>query len=51
MGLKIVTVLVRILEGMFVVGVLGSAVVFVLSGIEDFKMLFGREDESKSDHS
>jgi hypothetical protein len=48
MGLKIVTVLVRILEGMFVVGTIGSAVVFVLSGIEDLKMLLGREEEDPS---
>ena len=48
MVLKIVTVLVRILEGMFVVGTLGSVVVLVLTGIEDLKMLLGREEE---DHS
>jgi hypothetical protein len=48
MGLIVITVLVRILEGMFVVGTIGSVVVLVLSGIEDFKMLFGREEE---DHS
>jgi hypothetical protein len=44
MGLKIITALVRILEGMFVVGTLGSIVVLVLSGIEDLKTLFGREE-------
>lgn len=48
MGLKIVTVLVRFLEGMFFVGTVGSAVVFVLSGIEDLKMLLGREEEDPS---
>ncbi len=48
MGLKIVTVLVRVLEGMFVVGAIGSFVVLVLSGIEDLKMLFGREEENHS---
>jgi hypothetical protein len=48
MGLKIVTVLVRILEGMFVVGSIGSFVVLVLSGIEDLKMLLGREEENHS---
>jgi hypothetical protein len=46
MGLIIVTVLVRILEGMFVVGAIGSFVVLVLSGIEDLKMLLGREEEN-----
>lgn len=45
MGLMIVTVLVRILEGMFVVGGIGSFVVIMLSGIEDLKMLLGREEE------
>jgi hypothetical protein len=44
----IVVLLVRILEGMFVVGALGSAVVLVLSGIEDLKLLFGREEENHS---
>ncbi|MFI5103063.1 MAG: hypothetical protein ACHP9V_06815 [Terriglobales bacterium] len=48
MGLKIVTVLVRVLEGMFVVGAIGSFVVIVLSGIEDLKMLLGREEENHS---
>jgi hypothetical protein len=32
------------LEGMFVVGTLGSIIVLVLSGIEDLKTLFGREE-------
>ena len=48
MGLIIVTVLVRILEAMFVVGAIGSFVVILLSGIEDLKMLLGREDENHS---
>lgn len=48
MGLKIITVLVRFLEGMFGVGAIGSLVVIVLSGIEDLKMLFGREEENHS---
>ena len=48
MGLKIITVLVRVLEGMFVVGAIGSFVVIVLSGIEDLKMLLGREGENHS---
>jgi hypothetical protein len=42
----IVVVLVRILEGMFVVGAIGSTVVLVLSGIEDLKLLFGREEKN-----
>jgi hypothetical protein len=48
MGLIIVTVLVRILEAMFVAGASGSVVVLVLSGIEDLKLLFGREEQNHS---
>jgi hypothetical protein len=48
MGLLIVTVVVRILETMFVVGAIGSAVVLVLSGIEDLKLLLGLEEENRS---
>jgi hypothetical protein len=48
MGLIIVIVLVRILEAMFVVGAIGSVVVLVLSGIEDLKLLFGREEQNHS---
>jgi hypothetical protein len=44
----VVTVLARILESMFVIGSIGSFVVLVLSGIEDLKMLLGREE---SEHS
>jgi hypothetical protein len=48
MGLTIVTVLVRILEGLFVLGSVGSFIVLVLTGIEDLKMLLGREEEKHS---
>jgi hypothetical protein len=48
MELIIILVLVRFLEGMFVVGAIGSFVVLVLSGIEDLKMLLGREEEHHS---
>jgi len=48
MGLIIVTVLARILETMFVAGAIGSVVVLVLSGIEDLKLLFGREEQNHS---
>ena len=44
----VITLVVRLLEGMFVVGSIGSFVVLVLSGIEDLKTLFGREE---SEHS
>ena len=48
MGLVLITVVVRLLEGMFAVGVVGSFIVLVLSGIEDLKTLFGREEEHHS---
>jgi hypothetical protein len=38
----------RFLEGMFVIGSVGSLAVLVLSGIEDLKTLFGREDSNHS---
>jgi hypothetical protein len=38
---------VRFLEGMFIVGALGSVVVLVLSGIEDLETLFGMDDKEK----
>jgi len=47
MGL-IVTPLVRVLEGIFVVAAIGSVVVLVLSGIEELKLLLGREEENHS---
>jgi hypothetical protein len=43
-----VVVVARLLEGMFVVGSIGSFVVLVLSGIEDLKTLFGREEKQHS---
>jgi len=48
MDLIIILVLVRILEGMLVVGAIGSVVVLLLSGIEDLKLLFGREERNYS---
>ena len=44
----VVTLVARLLEAMFVIGSIGSAAVFVLSGIEDLKTLLGREE---SEHS
>jgi len=35
---------IRILEGMFVVGMLGCVLVLILSGIDDLRVLFGRDD-------
>jgi hypothetical protein len=36
---------IRILEGMFVVGALGCVLVLVFSAIDDFRVLFGRDDD------
>jgi hypothetical protein len=44
----VVTLVVRLLESMFIIGSIGSVAVFVLSGIEDLKTLLGREE---SEHS
>ena len=40
----LISVLVRILEIMFVVGVLGSAVVWLLTTFEDIETMFSRDD-------
>jgi hypothetical protein len=39
----LVAILIRVVEVMFVAGVIGSAVVVLLTSIEDFKMLFEKE--------
>ncbi len=44
----LITLPVRILEGMFIVGCAGTVLVLILSGIEDLKTLLGKEDESHS---
>ena len=38
---------VRILEGMFVVGMLGSLLVVVLTALDDIRELFGRGDHKE----
>ena len=38
--------LIRLVEAMFVAGVLGSTIVIFLTSIEDFKMLFERRPSS-----
>jgi len=48
MGHILVIILARLLEGMFVIGSIGSFVVLVLSGIEDLETLFGKEEEHHS---
>ncbi len=39
----LVAVLIRIIEVMFVAGVIGSSIVVILTSVEDFKMLFEKE--------
>jgi hypothetical protein len=39
----LISILIRIVEVMFVAGVIGSAIVVVLTSVEDFKMLFEKE--------
>ena len=39
----LIAILIRIIEVMFVAGVIGSAVVVLLTSVEDFKMLFEKE--------
>jgi hypothetical protein len=39
------TIAIRIIESLFVIGVLGSAMVVVLTTIEDFKTLFKKDNE------
>ena len=41
----LITIAVRVLEAMFVLGIIGSAVVVVLTSIEDFKTLFKKDNE------
>ena len=41
----IVTVLIRILEGLFVLGMIGSALVIVLATVEDAETLRGKNGE------
>jgi hypothetical protein len=39
----LIAILIRTIEVMFVAGVIGSAIVVVLTSVEDFKMLFETE--------
>jgi hypothetical protein len=36
---------IRLLEGMFVIGMLGSMLVVVLTAFDDIRELFGRHDD------
>lgn len=38
---------IRLLESMFVVGVIGSTIVLVLSGIEDIETLLGSDEPNQ----
>jgi hypothetical protein len=42
----LLTIAIRILESMFVLGVLGSAIVVVLTSIEDFRTLFKKDTQA-----
>jgi hypothetical protein len=41
----LVTIAIHILETMFALGLIGSAVVVILTAVEDFKMLFKKDKE------
>jgi hypothetical protein len=43
----LVSALIRLIEGMFTAGVIGSAIVVVLTSVEDFEMLFSTESFSR----
>lgn len=42
------TLLVRMLETIFVIGAAGSAVVLLITAVEDLETLFGREESQHS---
>jgi hypothetical protein len=50
MGL-LVTIGIRALETLFVVGAMGSLVVLVLSGVEDLETLLGSENSATSNET
>ena len=41
----LLTTAIRLLEGLFVLGAVGSAIVVLLTAVEDFKMLFARDEK------
>ena len=43
MNSMLLVIAIRILEGIFVVGMAGCVLVFILSGIDDLKVLLGRD--------
>jgi hypothetical protein len=42
----LISALIHLIEAMFVAGVIGSAIVVLLTSVEDFKMLFEKEPSS-----
>jgi hypothetical protein len=44
----LVSALIRVIEAMFIAGILGSFIVVLLTSIEDFKMLFEKEPSSSA---
>lgn len=44
----LVSALIRVIEAMFIVGILGSSIVVLLTSVEDFKMLFEKEPSSSA---
>ena len=43
-----ISLLIRLIEAMFVAGIVGSTIVVLLTSIEDFKMLFEKQPVSNS---
>jgi hypothetical protein len=41
----LVTIAIRVLDAMLALGIVGSAVVVILTAIDDFKMLFKKDTE------
>ena len=47
----LVTIGIRLLEGIFAIGAIGSFIVLVLTGIEDFETLIGSGDSTHTEES
>ncbi len=47
-GGAIATVLIRTLEALFAIGIIGSAVVIILATVEDARTLRGKDDKESS---
>ncbi len=42
----LLTIAIRVLETLFVAGAIGSALVVIMTGVEDFKMLFMKDEKA-----